>query len=140
MPEQNEFLKSFYENLNIDFEIFNFSNNILDYFSKINLAITRSGSSMLAELINAKIPFISVPLPSSADNHQLKNAIYYEKKEYSYLIEERFLSEKLFKLIKKINENRSLLDQIVIKQKQYSDKLVYENIDKQLNKIFYEEH
>ena len=59
LPEQNKFLTSFYEDLNIDFEIFNFSNNILDYFSKINLAITRSGSSMLAELINAKIPFIS---------------------------------------------------------------------------------
>ena len=44
---------------------------------------------MLAELINVKIPFISVPLPSSADNHQLKNAIYYEKNQYSYLIEEK---------------------------------------------------
>ena len=80
LPEQNKFLTSFYNDLNIDFEIFNFSNNLLDYFSKINLAITRSGSSMLAELINAQIPFISVPLPSSADHHQLKNAIYYEKK------------------------------------------------------------
>ena len=44
---------------------------------------------MLAELVNVKIPFISVPLPSSADNHQLKNAIYYEKNQYSYLIEEK---------------------------------------------------
>ena len=35
---------------------------------------------MLAELTNAKIPFISVPLPSSADNHQLKNAILLQKK------------------------------------------------------------
>ena len=26
----------------------------------------------LAELTNANIPFISVPLPSSADNHQLE--------------------------------------------------------------------
>ena len=26
------------------------------------------------------LPFISVPLPSSAENHQLKNAIYYKKK------------------------------------------------------------
>ena len=34
---------------------------------------------MLAELINAKIPFISVPLPTSAENHQLKNAAYYKK-------------------------------------------------------------
>jgi len=140
LPEQNRFLISFYKNLNIDFEIFNFSNNILNYFSKINLAITRSGSSMLAELINAKIPFISVPLPSSADNHQLKNAIYYEKNGYSYLIEEKDLNEKLFKLIKRIDEDKSLLTRIIGKQRQYSDKSVYENIDKQITKIINEEH
>ena len=140
LPEQNKFLISFYEDLNIDFEIFNFSNNILDYFSKTDLAITRSGSSMLAELINAQIPFISVPLPSSADNHQLKNAIYYEKNGYSYLIEEKNLNTKLFKLIKKISEDTSLLSQISSKQRQYSDKSVYENIDNQINKIINEEH
>ncbi len=140
LPEQNKFLTSFYNDLNIDFEIFNFSNNLLDYFSKINLAITRSGSSMLAELINAQIPFISVPLPSSADHHQLKNAIYYEKKGYSYLIEEKDLDFKLFKLIKKISENTSLLSQMIIRQRQHSDKSVYENIDKQLNKITNEEY
>ena len=140
LPEQNEFLTSFYKNLNIDFEIFNFSDNISEYFSQIDMAITRSGSSMLAELVNAKIPFISVPLPTSADNHQLKNAIYYEKNEYSYLIEEKDLNMKLFKLIKKINEKRSLLSQMVSKQRQYSDKSVYENIDKQVNKIINEEY
>ncbi len=140
LPEQNQFLTSFYEALKMDFEIFNFSNNILNYFSKINLAITRSGSSMLAELINAKVPFIAVPLPSSVDNHQLKNAIYYEKNGYSYLIEEKDLNTKLFQLIKKINEDRSLLSQIINKQSQYSDKSVYENIDKQLNKIINEKY
>ncbi len=141
LPEQNKFLTSFYENLNIDFEIFNFTNNILDYFSKINLAITRSGSSMLAELINVKIPFIAVPLPSSADDHQLKNAIYYEKNGYSYLIEEKDLNKKLFQLIKKISEDTSLLSQIISRQRQYSDKSVYKNIDKQINRIIdNEEH
>ncbi len=140
LPEQNKFLTSFYEDLNIDFEIFNFSNNILNYFSKINLAITRSGSSMLAELINAKIPFISVPLPSSADDHQLKNAIHYEKNGYSYLIEEKDLNTKLFLLIKKISEDISLLSQIIMKQRQHSDKSVYENIDKQINKIINEKY
>jgi UDP-N-acetylglucosamine--N-acetylmuramyl-(pentapeptide) pyrophosphoryl-undecaprenol N-acetylglucosamine transferase len=140
LPEQNKFLTSFYENLKIDYKIFNFSNNILDYFSKINLAITRSGSSMLAELINAKIPFISVPLPSSADEHQLKNALYYQKNGFSYLIEEKNLDTKLFQLIKKINENPSLLSQIVKKQRQYSDKSVYENIDNQINRLINEEY
>ncbi len=140
LPGQNKFLTSFYESSNINFEIFNFTNNILNYFNKINLAITRSGSSMLAELINARIPFISVPLPSSADDHQLKNAIHYEKKGYSYLIEEKDLDSDLFELIKKINDDTTLLNQIISKQRQYSDKSVYENIDKQIAKIINEEN
>ena len=135
LPEQNELLTSYYNELKIDNKIFNFSNNITDYFSKTDLAITRSGSSMLAELINSRIPFISVPLPTSAEDHQLKNAIYYEKNKYSYLIEEKDLNKKLFKLIKNIHEDSSLLKKIKIKQKQYSDKSVYETIDKEIGKI-----
>ena len=90
---------------------------------------------MLAELINSRIPFISVPLPTSAEDHQLNNAIYYEKNKYSYLIEEKDLNKKLFKLIKNIHEDSSLLEKIKIKQKQYSDKSVYETIDKEIGKI-----
>ena len=63
---------------------------------------------MLAELTNVNIPFISVPLPSSADNHQLKNAIFYQNKKYAFLIEEKDLNNKLFNLIKEISENRSI--------------------------------
>ena len=54
---------------------------------------------MLVELTNANIPFISVPLPSSADNHQFKNADYYEK-NFAFLVEEKDLNEKLFTLLK----------------------------------------
>ena len=140
LPDQNKFLTSFYKDLNIDFKIFNFTNNILEYFSLANLAITRSGSSMLAELTNCKIPFISVPLPTSADNHQLKNAIYYEKKGYSYLIEEKDLSTKLFKLIKLLHEDKLLLEKIKRKQAEHSDKSVFNNIDKEIKNIINEEY
>tara|TARA_B100000965_G_scaffold406151_1_gene443543 strand:+ start:84 stop:872 length:789 start_codon:yes stop_codon:yes gene_type:complete len=135
LPEQNDLLIKFYKKLNIEFEIFNFTQEIISYFSKVNLAITRSGSSMLAELVNVKIPFISVPLPTSADNHQLKNAIYYEKKEYSYLIEEKNLNRELFLLIKQISDNKSLLNRMIKKQKEYSDKEVYKKIDEQIIKM-----
>ena len=73
-----------------------------------------------------------MPLPSSADNHQLKNAIYYQKNGYSYLIEEKDLENKLYKLLKIIHEDSSLLRQISSKQQLYSDKSVYENLDKEL--------
>ncbi len=135
LPDQNEMLKLFYEKHKIDYEIFNFSYNLIEYFSQTNLAITRSGSSMLAELTNANIPFISVPLPSSADNHQLKNAIFYERKKCSFLIEEKDLNDKLFYLIKEIYENNSKLDEIIKQQRQFSDKKVYENINKVLKDL-----
>ena len=140
MKNQNEQLSILYKNLNIDYEIFNFSSNITDYFSKVNLAITRSGASMLGELINANIPFISVPLPTSADNHQLKNALFYEKKNFSYLIEEKDLNNELFNLIKSLYEDKSLIKKIKMNQRQYSDKYVFQNINLQLEKIIDEKN
>ena len=65
---QNNKLKEYYKNLKIDYELFNFTDNILEYYSKAELVITRSGSSVTAELINCKIPFISIPYPFSADS------------------------------------------------------------------------
>ncbi len=89
LPHQNRELSSFYKDSNIEHELFNFSDNLIEFFSKVNLAITRSGSSMLAELTNANIPFISIPLPSSVDDHQLKNATFYKNKNFSFLVEEK---------------------------------------------------
>ena len=78
--EQTDKLSQFYKRAEIDYETFNFTDKILDYYLRVNLVITRSGASVLGELINIKLPFISIPLPSSADNHQYKNAKYYQKK------------------------------------------------------------
>ncbi len=140
LAKQNDKLKIFYERRNINYELFNFSNNLIEYFSKSNLAITRAGSSVSAELINAKIPFISVPLPSSADNHQLKNAIYFEKKGFSLLLEEKDLNEKLFYLIKDIYEDISISRKIIQNQRQYSDKNVYNNINEAMKVILNEKN
>ena len=95
---------------------------------------------MLSELTNAKIPFISVPLPTSADNHQLKNATYYKNKFFGYLIEEKDINNKLFYLIKTIFEDKSLLEKIKINQRQYSDKNVFKNINLELEKIIDENY
>ena len=81
---------------------------------------------------NSNIPFISVPLPSSADNHQLKNAIYFERYNFGFLIEEKDLNLRLFHFIKDIYRDNSQLNKIILNQRQYSDKNVYQNIDKVL--------
>ena len=137
---QTEPLKMYYSNHKIDFETFNFSESLIDYFSKVDFAITRSGASMLAELINANIPFISVPLPTSADNHQLKNANYYKHKKFGFLIEEKDLENQLFHLIKEIKEDSSILLKTKRHQRQYSDKKVYDNINQILRKLVNEKN
>ncbi len=140
LKNQNDKLNLFYKDLNIDFKIFNFSSDITDYFSKVDLAITRSGASILSELTNSNIPFISVPLPTSADNHQLKNGLYYKKLFYGYLIEEKNLDSELFELINILYQDKSLLEKIKMNQSQHSDKNVFNNINKQVKKIFDEKN
>ena len=127
--EQNSQLSQFYKNAEIDFEIFNFTEKISKYYSDANLVITRSGASVLGELINIKIPFISIPLPTSADNHQRKNAEFYEKKGYGYLLEEKDINSKLFALINSIFNDKSLVSNILLKQRQYSDKDIFRNLN-----------
>ena len=140
LASQDEKLQSFYEKANIEFETFYFSNNLIEYFSKVDLAITRSGSSVLAELTNANIPIIAVPLPTSADDHQLKNAIYYQKKKFAFIVEEKDLNDRLFNLINDLNKNRSILNQVENNQRQYSDKNVYQNIDAVIKEIINEKN
>ena len=140
LKKQVDSLSSFYKNANIDFEIFHFTDKIAKYYSKANLVITRSGASVLGELINVKVPFISIPLPSSADNHQLKNAEFYRKKGYGFLIEQKNIKYKLFDLINSIFKDQLQIDNILFNQRQYSDKEIFKYLRIQLEKIIYEKN
>ena len=128
-------IENFYTSNQITYNLFNFSDNILSYYSKIDLVITRAGSSVLAELLNCKIPFISIPLPGSADEHQYKNAKFFEDKGYALLVEEAEIESKLFSLIKSLHRDRSLLDKIIEKQKNYSDKDALKTIKFEIENI-----
>ncbi len=129
-----------YENLNINYELFNFTDNILKYFSKAELVITRSGSSITAELINCKIPFISIPYSHSADAHQDKNAAYFEKKGYSFSIKEKEVNEKLFPLIKSIYKDKEILNKLIEKQKNHSDSDVFLKINNEIKNLINEKN
>ena len=137
---QNNKLSNFYNNMGINYEVFNFTNNILNYYSKANLVITRSGASVLGELINVKIPFISIPLPSSAENHQYKNAEFYEKKGCGFLLEEKDIKFKLISLIQSIFKDKMLIQKILSNQRQYSDKNIFKNLNKEIEKILNEKN
>ena len=138
--KQNQQLSKFYKENNINHEIFNFSDKIVDYYSKANLVITRSGASVLGELININIPFISIPLPTSADNHQYKNALFYKKNGYGYLLEEKDIKKKLYELISTLFNDKLLLKKILSNQKQYSDKDVFKNLGILIEEILNEKN
>ena len=138
--KQNDQLSEFYKKAKINYEIFNFTNRITNYYSKVNLVITRSGASALGEIINFNIPFITIPLPTSADNHQYKNAEFYSKKGYGYLIEEKDIKIKLYNLVELFFNNKSLKDNIVFKQKQHSDKDFFDKLYIQLERLLDEKN
>ena len=94
----------------------------------------------MGELINVKMPFISIPLPTSADDHQNKNAMFYEKKGYGLLVREKDIKNKLYDLILKIFEDNSLLGDIIYKQEQYSDKDIFKTLNFQIDKIINEKN
>ena len=133
-------MSKFYKKIDIDYEIFNFTNKIVNYYSKVNLAITRSGSSVLSELVNTRTPFIAIPLPTSADDHQLKNAQYYEKKGFGYLVEEKSLTNKLYDLINSISKDKNIIKEIILNQSQYSDKDIFKKIKIIIEKILNEKN
>ena len=129
-----------YKNLKINYELFNFTDNIFEYFSRVELVITRSGSSVTAELINCKIPFISIPFPYSADSHQDKNAVYFEKKGYSFSIKEKDIDEKLFPLIKLIYSDKEILNKLIEKQEKHSDSDVFYKINNEVKNLINEQN
>ena len=137
---QNNQLIEFYKKTKIEYELFNFTENIIDYYLKTNLVITRSGASVLGELININIPFISIPLPSSADNHQYKNAEFYFKKGYGYLLEEKDIKDKLYDLISNFFKDKSLIKNILSNQRQYSDKEIFRNLYNKIEELINEKN
>ena len=138
--QQRTQLSEFYRNAKINYETFSFSDKIIEYYSKTNLVITRSGASVLGELINLKIPFIAIPLPTSADNHQHKNAEFYVKKGYGYLLKEENIKEKLYDLIMSFTKDKSLIKGVISNQRQYSDKHIFRNLNKKIEEIINEKN
>ena len=66
-----------------------FIHNMADAYSIADLIICRSGALTISEITICGKPSILIPLPSSAANHQLKNARVLEKNGASFLVEEK---------------------------------------------------
>ena len=100
-------LKSFYNKNNIENYIFSFENEFAKILHQSDLCITRAGASSLAELSILNIPFIVIPLPSAKDNHQFENAIYYEKNDCCWILNQNSSDKEIEDNLSKIIEDRN---------------------------------
>ena len=106
-----------------------FSYNMDTLYSSADLVISRAGSSSLSEIAYFKLPAIFIPYPYSKDNHQLRNAQYFEKSKAAFTIkQEEMNAEKVIDIIKELINKPTELN----KMAENSYKLYKENA---VNKI-----
>ena len=132
-------LEFFYNKNGIENKLFNFEENIFKYISEANLAITRAGASTLSELAFLRVPLIAIPYKFATDNHQLQNAINYEKSGFCWILkEEEFNEDKLTTLLLNIIKNK---EDYLIKQnslEKFSYKNNWNNINEKLKNFINE--
>ncbi len=106
--KSRENLKNLYIKNQIDHELFDFDDKLLIKAVNYDLAITRSGASVVSELSYLNIPFVAIPFPYAKDNHQYYNAEFYKKKNCCWLIMQKDINENNFiNLLNNIFENQN---------------------------------
>ena len=86
-----------------------------------DLIISRSGSGNIFEIAATGKPSILIPLKTSAQNHQIKNAYQYAQSGPAIVIEESNLTAHFFlKKIKNLLSNADKLDNMSKKAKEFS--------------------
>mgnify|MGYP001189122012 CR=1 FL=1 len=107
-----EELKKFYKDSNIDYELFDFNEDISNLMSRSNICITRAGASTLAELVFLNLPSVAIPLPTSKDNHQFENAFFYNEIGCNWILNQNRInsSNLIDKLINIIENTKEYLD------------------------------
>jgi UDP-N-acetylglucosamine--N-acetylmuramyl-(pentapeptide) pyrophosphoryl-undecaprenol N-acetylglucosamine transferase len=117
-------LKKFYASKNIENEIFNFEKKFVDLINKSDLCITRAGATSLAEISILNKPFIAIPLPTAKDDHQMKNAKFYEEMGCCWVLDQKNLNrEKLLNILLDLLKDKS---DLLVKRSNL-EKLNYKN-------------
>lgn len=65
---------------------------IVDFMRCADLVVTRSGANILSELATLRKPALIIPLPNSASDHQLQNALVLKKQSAAIVLEQANLN------------------------------------------------
>ena len=90
-----EKVKNFYAAQNIKAVVKPFLAEIELALGAATACVSRSGASSLAEIAAIRLPSALVPLPTAADNHQMTNALAFEKTGAAKLLEQHSAPEKV---------------------------------------------
>jgi len=132
-------LKKFYSDNNINYELFDFNEDISNIMSKSNLCITRAGASTLAELVFLNLPSMTIPLPTSKDNHQFENAFFYNENGCNWILNQNEINEEtvLNKLVNIIDNKEEFLAK-KINMKNFSYQNTWNNINQKIISVINE--
>ena len=134
-----EVLKNFYKDKNIDYELFDFNEDISSLMSKSNICITRAGASTLAELVFLNLPCLAIPLPTSKDNHQFENAFFYNEIGCNWILNQNEINDETItnKLVNIIaNKDEYLAKKINMKNFSYQN--TWNNINQKIISVINE--
>jgi len=89
-----------------------FSNNIGALYKIADVVISRAGALTVTELLITNTPAVMVPLPSAAENHQLKNAEALKQKNTAVVIqEENFNINDTAEIIVELLDKKNILSE-----------------------------
>ena len=106
----HEVLAREFSGTGLEGEVVQFIDDMPAAFAKADLVICRSGAGAMAELAAAGKPSILVPLPTAADNHQLRNAQAFERAGAGRLVlDSEMNGQRLFDEVNSLWENPQTL-------------------------------
>ena len=83
-----EAVRSSYEEMGIEAEVFGFSDRIPELMERADFAVARAGASTLWELAANGLPTLFVPYPHAAGDHQYHNAKFLADRHLAWVIRE----------------------------------------------------
>lgn len=103
-------LRKTYDEMGLDVDLFEFSNELFKKFNQADFAISRAGASSLWELCASSLPTLFIPYPYAAKNHQVHNASFLIRQNLAFMILQKDVKkEKILEIIKNADiENISL--------------------------------
>lgn len=87
-------VKQAYQGLKLNWEVFDFIQDIIQFYEKADLILSRCGALTVSEVAASGRPAIFIPLPSP-DNHQEKNAMSLVEAGAARIIRQKDLSPEL---------------------------------------------